>query len=79
VFSAAVCRHTIQFDDTRIEQWPKVKHTAAGQISTIFDRPSRDTNECIRANDPELLRFLGLAPTQSVDTLPAETIVKSHD
>ena len=45
---------------------PYVKRTAAGRISAVFDRPSRDAKERVRANDPELLKFLGLAPTQSV-------------
>ena len=44
---------------------PYVKRTAAGRISAVFDRPSPDAKECVRANDPELLKFLGLAPTQS--------------
>ena len=45
---------------------PYVKRTASGRIAAVFDRPSRDAKERVRANDPELLRFLGLAPTQSV-------------
>jgi len=45
---------------------PYVKRTAAGRISAVFDRPSRDAKERVRNNDPELLKFLGLAPTQSV-------------
>lgn len=52
---------------------PYVKRTAAGRISAVFDRPSREAKERVRANDPELLRFLGLAPTQSVDqTVPVD-------
>jgi len=58
---------------------PYVKRTAARRISAVFDRPSRDAKERVRANDPELLKFLGLAPTQSVDTPPAEAIVESYD
>ncbi len=45
---------------------PNVKRTAAGRISAVFDRPSRDAKERVRAYNPELLKFLGLAPTQSV-------------
>ena len=44
---------------------PYVKRTAAGRISAVFDRPSLDAKECVRANDSELLKFLGRAPTQS--------------
>ena len=58
---------------------PFVKRTAAGRISTVFDRPSRDAKERVRANDPELLKFLGLAPTQSVDTPPVDAVVESYD
>lgn len=53
---------------------PYVKRTASGRISAVFDRPSRESKERVRANDPELLKFLGLAPTQSVDSgFSAET------
>ena len=45
---------------------PYVKRTVAGRISTVFDRPSRDAKERVRNDDPDLLKFLGLAPTQSV-------------
>jgi len=58
---------------------PYVDRTAAGRISTVFDRPSRDAKERVRANDPELLKFLGLAPTQSVDTPPVDAVVESYD
>ncbi len=44
---------------------PYVKRSAAGRITAVFDRPRRDSKERVRANDPELLKFLGLAPTQS--------------
>ncbi len=42
---------------------PYVKRTVAGRISAVFDRPSRDAKERVRNDDPELLKFLGLAPT----------------
>lgn len=58
---------------------PYVKRTAAGRISAVFDRPSRDAKERVRANDPELLKFLGLAPTQSVDTPPVDAVLESYD
>ena len=58
---------------------PDVKRTAAGRISAVFDRPSRDAKERVRANDPELLKFLGLAPTQSVDTPPVDAVLESYD
>ena len=45
---------------------PYVKRTVGGRISAVFDRPSRDAKERVRNDDPELLKFLGLAPTQSV-------------
>ena len=45
---------------------PYVKRTVAGRISAVFDRPSRDAKERVRNDDPDLLKFLGLAPTQSV-------------
>lgn len=47
---------------------PYVRRTASGRISAVYDRPSRDAKERVRANDPEMLRFLGLAPTQSAAT-----------
>ena len=51
---------------------PYVKRTAAGRISAVFDRPSQDAKARVRNNDPELLKFLGLAPTQSVaDAAPS--------
>lgn len=50
---------------------PYVKRTASGRISAVYDRPSRDAKERVRANDPEMLRFLGLAPTQSASTVAA--------
>ncbi len=52
---------------------PYVKRTVARCISAVFDRPSRDAKERVRNDDPELLKFLGLAPTQSVPdaALPA--------
>ena len=58
---------------------PDVKRTAAGRISTVFDRPSRDAKERVRANNPELLKFLGLAPTQSVDSPLVDAVVESYD
>jgi hypothetical protein len=58
---------------------PYVKRTAAGRISAVFDRPSRDAKERVRANDPELLKFLGLAPTQSVDTPPVDAVLELYD
>ena len=45
---------------------PYVKRTVAERISAVFDRPSQDAKERVRNDDPELLKFLGLAPTQSV-------------
>ena len=56
-----------------------VKRTAAGGIAAVFDRPSRDAKEGVRAKDPELLKFLGLAPTQSVDTPPVDAVLELHD
>ena len=43
---------------------PYVKRTVAGRISAVFDRPSRDAKERVRNDDPDLLKFLGLAPNQ---------------
>jgi len=56
-----------------------VKRTAAGRISAVFDRPSRDAKERVRAKDPALLKFLGLAPTQSVDTPPVDAVLEFYD
>ena len=56
-----------------------MKRTAAGRISTVFDWPSHDAKERVRANNPELLKFLGLAPTQSVDSPLADAVVESYD
>ena len=52
---------------------PYVKRTVGGRISAVFDRPSRDAKERVRNDDPELLKFLGLATTQSIHdaALPA--------
>ena len=58
---------------------PYVKRTAAGRISAVFNRPSRDGKERVRVNDPELLKFLGPALTQSVDTPPVDTVLESYD
>ena len=58
---------------------PYVKRTAAGRISAVFDRRSRDAKERVSAIDPELLKFLGLAPTQSVDTPPVDAVLESYD
>lgn len=54
---------------------PYVKRTASGRIASVYDRPSREAKERIRANDPELLRFLGLAPTQSASAAEHEMFV----
>ena len=52
---------------------PCVKRTVAGRISAVLDRSSRDAKERVRKDYPELLKFLGLAPTQSVsDAAPLE-------
>ena len=62
---------------------PYVKRTVAGRISAVFDRPSRDAKERVRNDDPELLKFLGLAPTQSVPNAappaPLEYLTQSSE
>ena len=54
---------------------PYVKRTASGRIASVYDRPSREAKERVRANDPELLRFLGLAPTQTAAAAANEILV----
>lgn len=54
---------------------PYVKRAPSGRIAAVYDRPSREAKERVRANDPELLRFLGLAPTQSVVASTPEVFV----
>ena len=58
---------------------PYVERKAARRISAVFDRPSRDAKERVRAKDPELLKLLGLAPTQSVDTPPVDAVLELYD
>ena len=38
-----------------------------------------DAEELVRADNPELLKFLGLAPTQWVDTRPLDAVLESYD